>query len=586
MNIDYLDQLIPKRWILLLRYWLPFFNTPSDFYFKCRSFIDNLKRSGYQYFPWEKFPDLLFILEKYSNNSAEENIAREIILTIFTEKYEKIITAKYEIITLKLLISIFSKFDSDNESTPFLNEVLQRIPAKLYSEYFSTLNHTNCSALHLKWCARLKDKFLLEDKLNFIFSLPDDILIANQSALFKLAIQECEDKLIKHKFSLNKFLSAYVIEQLLKFILYRNPRIIFSSIFIHTLINQLLKNQNPILTSYILELDEHARYNFFENFLINSQNFQENSRYFFSFCPEEQWSNMIDQLITSVFNAHESEMHDEILNEKNLIADNAILLLTQLQEQYDTYPVNLFQFLAIQSLTKNPLDLAALKKVFTINHGSIEHYKNFSIACQVAVAESSILAIKVYIKDNFMIYVRKENTRHDIHRSFYQFFNNEYTGKPLNVAKLILKKLPEHLRSQSEADLNLLQQLLAQFYLLIANPTLVAYQTSCFMAWNKHQREYEEKSEARRELLQRIRDGKQSSIAYQRMEELFGTEAKTVQEKWIKTLGVHFFDANDKEECKIALHEAAEIVKFNHKHNDFSSLSSSPLSTNYFALNF
>ncbi|MGC1854037.1 MAG: hypothetical protein WA659_01495 [Candidatus Aquirickettsiella sp.] len=578
MNIDYLDQLIPKRWILLLHYWLPFFNTPSNFYFKCRAFIDNLKRSGYEYFSWQKFPDLLFILEKYTRNSAEKNIAREIILAIFTREYKKI--------TLKLLISIFSKFNPDNENTPFLNEVLQRIPAKLYNEYFSTLNHTHCPALHLKWCARLKDKFLLEDKLCLILSLSDESLTANQSTIFQLAVQECEDKLLIRKFGLNNFLNAYVIEQLLKFILYRNPRIIFSSIFIHTLINQLLKNQNPILTSYILELDEHARYNFFENFLINSQNFQENSRYFFSLCPEEQWSNMIDQLITSVFNAHESEMHDETLNEKNLIVENAILLLTQLQEQYDTYSVNLFQFLAIQSLTKNPLGLATLKKVFTANHGSLEHYKNFSVACQVAVAESSILAIKVYIKDNFMIYVRKENTRHDIHRSFYQFFNNEYIGKPLNVAKLILKKLPEHLQSQSETDLNLLQQLLSQLYLIIENPTLVAYKTSRIIAWNKKQREYEEKNEARRELLQRIRDGKQSSIAYQCMEEIFGSEAQTIQENLKKTLGVHFFDANDKEEYKIALHEAAEIIKFNHEHNDFSSLSSSPLSTNYFAFNF
>ena len=576
MHLAYLDQQIPKRWILLLRYWLPFFKTPNSFYFECRSFIDKLKRSGYNYFPWYKLPDLVFIFEKYAYKKSEINLSKKIIDIIFTKKSQPI--------TQKLIEQLFNRFNPDYTRTSILNDVLQRLPVKLYSNYFSELNAANCSSRHLKWCAHLKEKFRLEDKLCLILSLSDEILTAHQSTIFELGIHECEDKLLIQRCYPNSFLNAYVIEKILEFIFFRNPKIIFSDTFIYTLINQLLETQNPLLSSRILELDEHARYRFFEKFLTYSPNFQQTSQYFLDLCPEEQWQNLLDQFITLIFNANESEMNDDAFKEKKSVREDKryLLLLTQIQEHNLTYPVNLFQFLALQSLTKKQLDLKQLKKVFEANHGSLEYRKNFSIACQSEVAEYHIHAIKVFIKDNFLIYVRKENTRHDIHRAFYQFFSNEYSGKPLNVAKLILKKLPAHLQSKCEADLNFLQKLLSQLYSIVDDPLVVDYKNKSLMAWNKIQREHEEKSEARRELMSRIRDGKQSSIAYQRMEELFGNEASTIQEKWKKVLGMHFFDANDKEECKAALHETNEIIKFNHEYKDFSCLSTSPSSANYF----
>ncbi|WP_342146601.1 hypothetical protein [Rickettsiella endosymbiont of Aleochara curtula] len=577
MHLNYLDQMIPKRWVLLLRYWLPFFKSPSDFYFKSRDFIDNLKHSGYHNFPWKKLPDLVFIFEKYAFNKSETNLSKKITNMIFTKKSQ--------LITTSLIEQLFERFNPDNTRTPILNDVLQRLPTKFYIEYFSKLNVNSCSSKNLKWCARLKDKFRLEDKLILILSLSDEVLIANQATLFTLAIQECEEKLLTQRFGINNFLNAYVIEQLLAFIFERNPKLIFSRIFVHTLINQLLKNQNPILTSHLLELDEYARYSFFETFLTDSPNFQQNSQYFLSLCPEEQRLNLIDQLIISVFNTNQSEMDDEPIKEHKSTADNLdLLLLAQLEEQHDTYPINLFQLLATLSLTKKPLDLEKLKKFFEAGRDSLEYRKNFSIACQSAVAEYAIHAIKILIKDNIMIYVHKENTRNDIHRAFYQFFNNEYIGKPLNVAKLILKKLPPDLQSKYAADLDFLQQLLIRLYQIQEDPSIVEYKNKCFLLWNKSQREYEEKTEARRELLQRIRSGKQSSVAYQRMDELFGSEAATMQAKWKHALGVHFFDATNKEECKTALHEAAEIIKFNRVCNDYSCLSTSPSSASYFAL--
>ena len=397
MNLDYLDQDIPKYWILLLHYWLPFFKTPSDFYFKCRDFIDDLKRSGYKYFPWHKFPDLLFIFEKYAYETSEINIAKKIIDTIFTKKSH--------LITKKLLVQFFERFNPDNTRTPILNAVLQQLPAKLYSEYFSKLNAVNCSSRNLKWCARLKDKFLLEDRLTLILSLPDNKLTANQSILFNLAIQECEEKFIMHKVESN-FLNDNVIEHLLKFIFSRTPTLIFSNSFIRSLINQLLETQNAIIISYIRKLDAQDRYNFFESFLRGSKNFQKNTQYFLSLCPDEQWPDLIDQLIISVFNAIKSEKTDDDLTDpvrkaKSNADYTDLLLLTQLQEQTITCPLKLFQFLAIQNLTEISFDLDALKKVFTANHGSLEYRKNFPIEFQSAVVESSILAIKIFIEDHF-----------------------------------------------------------------------------------------------------------------------------------------------------------------------------------------
>ncbi|HEY2566595.1 MAG TPA: hypothetical protein VGH95_02640 [Candidatus Aquirickettsiella sp.] len=575
MNLDYLDQDIPKYWILLLHYWLPLFKTPSDFYFKCRDFIDDLRCSGYKYFPWHKFPDLIFIFEKYAYEASEINISKKIIDTIFTKKSH--------IITKKLLAQFFERFHPDNTRTPILNDVLQQLPAKLYSEYFSKLNAVNCSSRNLKWCARLKDKFLLEDRLTFILSMPDNKLTANQSILFNLAIQECEEKFIMHKIESN-FLNDNVIEHLLNFIFSRTPTLIFSNSFIRSLINQLLETQKPILISYILKLDAQDRYNFFESFLRGSKNFQKNTQYFFSLCPDEQWPDLIDQLIISVFNGTESEKtEDDVRKEKSTADSTDLLLLTQLQEQTITCPLKLFQFLAIQNLIEASFDLDAVKKIFTANHGSLEYHKNFPIEFQSAVVESSILAIKIFIKDHILIYVPKENTRKNAHRYFYQFFTDADIRKSVNIAELLLKKLPEHLQFKYKADLNFLQQLLSQLYLIAEDPNIAKFKNEHLMKQNKMHTEDEEKFEARRGLLQRIREGKQSSIAYQRMEELFAAEAPTMQEKWKKNLGVHFFDANDKEERKLALKEAAEIIKFNRECNTFC-LSTSPSSTSYFAL--
>lgn len=580
MNLDYLDNKIPQRWLLLLCYYLPFCNLlsfyirPSSFYFKCRTFINELKHSGQKDFPLAQLPNFLYLLEKYSFKETEKKLANEIISEILIKDHNKF--------KKDHLIAFLARFDPDDKSsrTPILNNALEHIPSKFYAEYLSSLNPSQCTLRDLKWCVRLKIKLKLEDRLALTLSLPNDKLMTYQSIIFPLVGQECNE-LLNPQFGLNKFLSAHIISQLLEFIFIRNPRLIFSATFIQTLLSQLLEIQDPLLTSRILKLDISERFTFFENFLVNSENFQQTSHHFLSFCQEDQCSAMIDHLINCVFNTQEAAQDETLQEEKKLTLDSwKNFLLTKLLE--GSYRLSLFQFLAIQTLTKKQLDLEKLKQLFNTCN-SPEQEKNFSLACQSSVVEYSTLAIKTYIKDNFMIHVHKENTRHDIHRAFYRFFNNEYTGKPLNVSKLILKKLPEHLQATYEIDLNFLQQLLSQLYLIENNPSLVEFKNKRWMAWNKAQREYEEISEARRELLQRIHDGLQSSVSYQRMNEIFGSKAQIVQEKWKQTLGVHFFDANDKEERKLALQDAAKIIQFKREYNDTSSLGTSPMAGSYFS---
>lgn len=564
MNVDYFDQMIPKRWILLLSYWLPFLKTPSSFYFECRAFIDELMPLDNDFF-WKKFPDLVSIFEHAAENKTERILILEILYKIFSKEKK---------ITLQGLALLFEKFKPEVTSkTSILSVILKWIPDNIYFDYFSRLKEVSCSLEDLKWCVYLKDKFKLEDRLTLILSLNDDEIIKYQSTLFKLLMQECEESINPQRVS-NSLFNAHVNEQLLEFMLSRelkltHKRLIFSNFFIQTFINQRLEKKDPQLASYLLKLDIPKKFNFFENFLVNSENFQQTSRHFLKLFKENQWPELVDHLINAVSSAQVGENEDR----QEEVADNwNSFLLTQLQKA--DYTLNLFQFLAVHALMKKKLDLEQLKKIFNASN-LIQYAKHFPPACQLLVTEYSILEIKKYIKDNIMIHVRKENTRQDIHRPFNQFYNNEYVDKTFNVTELILNKLPEDLQPSYQTDLNFLQEFLSQLYLIADDRSVVDYKNKHLEALRKDRKESEARSEARRELIQRIQEGKQSSVSHQRMQEIFGSESPKVQEKWKQVLGIHFFDANNKEEYSAAIKEAQEIIKFHREYDEFPYLSSS-----------
>lgn len=576
MNLDYLNHLIPKRWTLLFYYWLPFFLTPSDFYFQSRVFIDQLiKHSISEDFPLEKLPDLMLILVKYASTTSEKAIAQKIIAEIYTRKTKKV--------RLRFLASILEKFSPEDKNIAIINEILQRIPDKFYNDYFKPLFiGKDFSPLDLKWCAYFKDKFSLKDRLNLCLSLPDDKLVANQTTLSKLAIEECEERFMQN-FDLS-LLNDNTIKRLLNIIFTRSTSSLFSKCILRSFVKKLFEKarksknlQASIIDSIIRPLDVFARYNFFKEYLAQLHN-QENIEYFLSLCPVEQWPTMVDHVIVSVFNATDTEIE----------TNPNLLLLAPLQKQTINLPINLFQFLAIQYLTKQPFDINVFKKAFQETQGPLNHHLTFSTTLQFVVAERHISAIKVFIKNHIMVHVPKESKRQDLHYIFNQFCSNDNYDKFLNSIMLIPEKLAEDLRQSVKADLIFLKQLLSQLYSILENPLVTQYKNELMMEQIKSQRDHEEKAEASRELLLNIHEGRQSRIAYQRMEELFGDQAPIMQEKW-KKIGVHFFDAYDEEELKLAKKEAEEMKRLNRECNDLYSLTAtssclgtSPSLTSYF----
>ena len=157
MNLPQLDDIIPKRWILLLRYYLPFCKKPAPFYFKCRQLINELKRTSPNHlFPLNSLPDLLFILDTYSKNDTDLIfVAKKIIALISPEQYQQI--------DHLLLKNILLKFDPENNQTVILNQLLLQIPAKAYKDIISLLTLSKNKVFELiKWCGRLADKFSFE----------------------------------------------------------------------------------------------------------------------------------------------------------------------------------------------------------------------------------------------------------------------------------------------------------------------------------------------------------------------------------------------------------------------------------------
>ncbi len=570
MNLDYLNRLIPKRWILLLYYWLPFFQTPTDFYFQSRVFIDHLiKHSISDDFPLEKLPDLMVILVKYAAITNEKKIAQKIITEIFDRKTKKI--------RLNFLASILEKFSPEDKNIAIIDEIFQRIPDKFYFDFFKPLlKGQNFSSSNLKWFTYFKAKFSLKDRLNLCLSLSDEKLIANQTTLSKLVIEECEERFMLD-FDLN-LLNDNNIKRLLNMIFTSCSSSIFSNNLLRSFVNKLLKrsresnnDQASIIDSTLRPLDVFKRYKFFKDFLAQLHN-EENIEYFLSLCPEEQWPTLIDHVIVSVFNAIDTEK-DKGLTEESLIASNPnLLLLAPLQKQTINFPVNLFQFLAIQYLMKLPFNLQVFKTALSESQGSIKHHQTFSAPLQFAVAESHILAIKVFINEQVMIHVPRESKRQNIRYIFKQFCSNDNYDKFLNIKDHLVKRLPEDLRASIEADLNFIQQLLSQLYLILEDPSVTQYKNELTMEQNKGQRDYEDRIEAIRELQIRITRGEQDRVSHQYMEELFGDKADLMQEKWNK-LGVRFFDAHDQEELKLAKKEAEEMKRFNRECNDLYSLS-------------
>ena len=555
MNLPQLDDIIPKRWILLLRYYLPFCKKPAPFYFKCRQLINELKRTSPNHlFLLNSLPDLLFILDTYSKNDTDLIfVAKKIIALISPEQYQQI--------DHLLLKNILLKFDSENNQTVILNQLLLQIPAKAYKDIISllTLNKNKVFEL-IKWCGRLADKFSLEDKLNLILSLPERLILNQKTLLYSLAFTELETRINPASGDMAKTLTCS--EALVGFILKWQKYLNLSTQCLFRLFNQWLEAESQLFMSYINALDIDIRFTFFENLLASYNDTAKNNEKFLRLCPQVQRSLFINRLIDYLFKSFIPEAKETLIltrkpSDKN---DPRLLILRNLLEDSSDYSLNPFQLLALISLTGEPLSLEKLKKIKLDAYFFLESAKSFPIELQEYVAESNIKTIKLFIRENIMPEVPDNNERYSIKKRLLDFFQDSYPNTdqdPVAALRTIIEKIP----LKFESTLQILFTLLEPLYLLLKNPAIQSSKQKRFMAAEKVRCEAEERAEARRELKRRIASGQQSSISIQRMKELYGQEAETIQKIWQKKSVIQFFDANDEMALKAASREAKELIQ-------------------------
>ncbi|MGB8286320.1 MAG: hypothetical protein WCB98_00100 [Candidatus Aquirickettsiella gammari] len=559
MDLPQLDNIIPKRWILLLRYYLPFFKKPAPFYFKCRQLINELKRTSPNHlFPLNSLPDLLFILDTYSENDTDLIfVAKKIIALISPEQYQQI--------DHLLLKNILLKFDPENNQTVILNQLLLQIPAKAYKDIISLLTLSKNKVFELiKWCGRLADKFSLEDKLNLILSLPERLILNQKTLLYSLAFTELETRINPASGDMAKTLTCS--EALVGFILKWQKYLNLSTQCLFRLFNQWLEAESQLFMSYINALDIDIRFTFFENLLASYNDTAKNNEKFLRLCPQVQRSLFINRLIDYLFKSFIPEAKETLIltrkpSDKN---DPRLLILRNILEDSSDYSLNPFQLLALISLTGEPLPLEKLKKIKLDAYFFLESAKSFPIKLQEYVAESNIKTIKLFIRENIMPEVPDKNERYSVKKRLLDFLQDSYPNAdqdPVAALKTIIEKIPKNIALKFESTLQILFTLLEPLYFLLKNPVIQNLKQQRFMAAEKARHEAEERAEARLELKKRIATGLQNQVSLQRMDELFDKESKTIQKKWRKTLGVQFFDANNETEFKIARQEAEKLIQ-------------------------
>lgn len=177
LNYITLNRMLPKRWNLLLRYYLPFLKTPPPFYFKCREFIDKLNRKSPNDFPLTKLTELLDILANYSENDPELiRLAKNIIATLSEQQIKHI--------DHSLLQQLLQQFCSENTKTSILNDLLTKIPPQFYDTMLRNISYD--AALALVQHERLIEKFSFSSKLALCLGLPAKTVIHQSKFIYSL----------------------------------------------------------------------------------------------------------------------------------------------------------------------------------------------------------------------------------------------------------------------------------------------------------------------------------------------------------------------------------------------------------------
>lgn len=562
MDLRQLDDIIPKRWVLLLYYYLPFLKKPASFYLKCRQLINELKRiSPNHSFPLSRLPDLLLILDTYSKNNADLiYVGQKIIRMIRTEQYQQI--------DHLLLSNILFKFDPEHNEAIVLNELLKKIPDKVYKNLILLLIISQNKELWLiKWCARLANRFILADRLELILSLPDPLVSSQVDLLHALAFTELEIAINAGDGIAKQLTNS---KNRVEFILKWQKNLKFSPLFLLMLFNRWLEAENPLFLAYIQGLNINARFIFFKELLAAPNNSPKSNETFLRHCPQLQRSLFINQLIEYFFSVFAPEAKESaMLTAKPFTEDDPrLLLLDYLLQNTTDYSLNQFQFFALSSLTRKPLVLEKLKKNSLEEPLLLEFAQNFPIELQKYVAEIYISAISDRIINTIIECSPEKSERYSVHYRLgliREAYGSNTNQDPVAVLTQIIKEIQMNLSLELKQQCQILLTLLKQFYLLLENPAIQKLIQQSLITTEKMRGDTMQRLEGSHKLLQRITDGRQSRISIQRMKELYGEEAEAIQKKWTQQHLLTFFDGHNETERNMARREARAATEINHQ---------------------
>lgn len=538
MDLSYLDRLIPKRWVLLLRYYLPFFKRPAPLHFKLREFINKEQHARNTVFNLTTLFDLLVILDSYSqpdpNNKLSEltNLSDTILdCIIFNE--ENLIKN----VSLKHLIE---KFDS-KISNAVLNQFFNRLPKfnflDYFLEYITTIsqsfiklhNSNQDYQRHINYCTNLRHKFNYDAKLRFFLSIPDELIannLSNMKKLINLKPRWASDFLSMLDLVLREKFSYFMTK-------YKKDSNFNQTDLTRRLLSLLSEGEEKIA----LFLNENSFYTK-EHFIFLKKTFI-NTALYKEFLQVPQ---LIDQLIIMHF--------DQSANKA--LSVSALSHFSYIEKVLKKYPLNLFQMLAIHVATKKNIDsnvLAEKYDDFRLNYADLTV---FSPHIQILVLENVLKSLQVYINNMIIEKIDKKPEKINLHHLWHNFSHHQWTDRsqPLREQiEKIFEKIPPEFKTKEKASLDLFKQL----YDYLEMSPLKEFSLALEETQRKQAIDDALIEEEKEKIRKQLRNGLPVQISYQRMEELFGAKADSQIEQWQKNPLISFFNGNDKEATRAAL---------------------------------
>ncbi|MDQ8039753.1 MAG: hypothetical protein REH83_05035 [Rickettsiella sp.] len=546
---NYLDKLTPKRWVLIIRNYLFWFKKPAPFYFKLRAFINKIKKQSKGLFDFNSLIELLTILEEKDNdkNAILEDLKNKIITRTAKEKVG--------LLNEKNLETLLVKFDTDNYT---VNKFLGQLPLTCFSNYISRLSNNLSKGKNtphyyikqLKWTIRLNDKFSSIAKLRLLLSMPESLVSEIGNELKLIAIETVSNNLSTLKnLGLNVKVKFFQFITLWKDYLHVSNKDYFN--FLDTIFLENSESVSIILYNFS-ELDYNEKIIFLQKILNYTTKAKKTLiENLFKAYPEEEKPQLINWFITNNFQQ----------------PDNSVTFL--LNQLHNEETLNLFQTLAIQTLTKS-IDLNKIKEILTTlpflpsdlnNDYFLSLMEDFSTEIQVLVVEATITELQNYMSDKIIFKLARKPEKFNLHTLWYRFQQDEWTYASSSYVKQferILEKIPSIEKENERVTINFLKQL----YELLDTPKLRNLSDEKKSNEKKQAIECTIKFEERREFTYRIALGMYYKVSYQRMEEIFGSNAEQMQNTFSKKFGTVFFDARNPDEYKGAQFEVEQLKEF------------------------